>query len=711
MEKEALKELLSQLSLEEKIAQLQQLTGEFYEANEFAKTGPQVDANLSDTEVYEAGSVLGVSGANETKKIQQKYLEKTPHHIPLLFMADVIHGYQTIFPIPLGLGATWNRKIYHEAASVAAKEASVAGVHVTFAPMVDLIRDGRWGRSMESTGEDPYLNSVYAKEYVEGLQGTEEKIPQYKLAACVKHFAAYGAVEAGRDYNTVDLSERQMRETYLPSYVAALEAGAKLVMTSFNTVYGVPSTVNKKLLRNYLRDELNYQGVVISDWGALEETIAHGVSQDKKEAAKKALIASCDIEMMTFCFIKNLKVILEEEPELEELLDEAVLRILNLKNDLGLFEDPYHFASEEDEAKYIGCEDHLVASQQAAEESIVLLKNNESALPLKEKNILFTGALGSDLLGGWSWKGRIEDTPSLEEELKKEYKDANYLSMVAEDASENMRHFVEMATASSTVVAFIGETSREIGEAKSKTNIKLPHYQIELVKKAKELGNKVISVVFAGRGLDITDIKEDSDAILYAFFPGSRGGVALTRILAGAANPSGKLTISLPRTVGQLPLYYNRFNTGRPAKGIPGEEYVSNYMDEKNSPLYSFGYGLSYTNFEYSEVKIQNDELTTGDTLHAEVTVKNTGDVKGKEVVEWYIQDKFGEVVRPLKELKGFEKIELAPAEEKTVTFSISTSELGYIHNDLKKYPDSGEFGLFVGSNLNSLQEKHFLLN
>ncbi|WP_256761067.1 beta-glucosidase BglX [Cohnella sp. WQ 127256] len=706
---QTLTELLGQMTLDEKIAQLLQLAVPFYEGAEGDGliTGPMESLGISEETVRNSGSVLGMAGAAETINVQRVHLQNNRLGIPLLMMADIVHGFKTIFPVPLAIGCSWDLELAEQSAVIAAKEASVSGVHVTYAPMVDLVRDPRWGRVMESTGEDPYLNSEFGRAFVRGFQGTDLANDMDRVAACVKHFAAYGAAEGGRDYNTVDMSERQLREFYLPAYKAALDEGCEMVMTSFNTVDGIPATGNSNLMRKLLREEWGFDGILISDWGAVKELIAHGIAADESEAAQKAIQAGVDIEMMTSCYAKHLSELVENKEVDVALIDEAVMRILTLKQKLGLFDNPYRAADPEREKEIVFCDAHREAARELAVKSCVLLKN-EDVLPLKRNGkIALIGpfAQSGDLLGPWSWTGSKEDVVQLADAMKSKLNSSAELVVAAgcdfETATE--AQWVEAlaaAEAADVIVLALGEHSDMSGEAGSRANIQLPEVQLELIRKLEELGKPIAVVLFNGRPLDLHGVYDKVDAILEAWFPGSEGGLAVADLLFGDANPSGRLTMSFPFSVGQIPVYYNAFNTGRP-QGAPDAQvkYVSQYLDIPNEPLYPFGYGLSYSLFDYSEAQISSDIMTADQSIKIAVKLTNKGEVAGEETVQLYVRDISGEVVRPLKELKDFRKITLQPGESCEVEFELSESQLRYYHSDLKHYSDAGAFVAYVGPN------------
>lgn len=720
MTEQQLNELLRQMTIDEKIAQLLQLATPFYEgvdSNEGQITGPMEALGITPDMVTNSGSVLGLAGAEQVMAVQEAHLRKNRLGIPLLIMADIIHGFKTIFPVPLALGCSWDVELAEKSAQIAAKEAAVSGVHVTFAPMVDLVRDPRWGRVMESTGEDPYLNGVFARAFVRGFQGNNLKDDTSRVAACVKHFAAYGAAEGGRDYNTVDMSEWMRREYYLPAYQAALDEGVEMVMTAFNTVDGVPATGNKRLMRDLLRDELGFEGVLISDWGAVKEMIPHGVAADTREAAYKAIVAGVDIEMMTSCYVHHLKELVESGEVNEALIDEAVLRILKLKQKLGLFENPYRGADPALEEEVIFSEQHRRAAHDAALKSCVLLKN-EGVLPLnKEQKVAVIGpfAQNSDILGPWSWTGSIEDAIQLVDGMTQIAEPSNIRVAKGCDIEsaepQDLQAALDVANDADVIVLALGEHSSMSGEAGSLADIRLPEIQLELVAKMKTLGKKMVVVLFNGRPLDLHGVIDQADAVLEAWFPGSNGGPAIAELLYGVANPSGKLTMSFPYSVGQVPVYYNHFNTGRPV-GAPDAQvrYVSQYLDIPNEPLLPFGFGLSYTTFNYGDATLSGEVMTPTTELQVRVKVTNKGQVAGEEIVQLYVRDLVGDVVRPLKELKGFRKVMLQPGETQEIIFTLCEEQLRYHHADLEYKSDAGKFMVYVGPNSRDVQELQFTL-
>ncbi|MGX7262452.1 glycoside hydrolase family 3 N-terminal domain-containing protein [Enterococcus crotali] len=714
MEQKQLIELLTQMTLDEKVGQLLQLAAEFYSEKAEEKTGPMTNLGLTHDDINNAGTTLGISGAKEAIRVQKAYMENNRLGIPTILMADIIHGFRTIFPIPLGLGSSWDLEAAKKVAEVSAKEAAVSGLHVTFSPMVDLVRDPRWGRVMESTGEDPFLNSRFAEAFVKGYQGEDLTNDFFRVAACVKHFAAYGAAIGGRDYNTVNMSERQLRESYLPSYQAALDAGAKLVMTSFNTVDGVPATGNKWLFREVLRKEFGFDGVVISDWGAVIELIPHGVAQDKKQAAQLAIEAGVDIEMMTTCFTENLKELIEENSVDESLLDEAVLRILTLKNDLGLFENPHRGADVALEKEVVLSKEHRAAAREVARKSIVLLKN-ENSLPLsKQEKVAIVGpaAASNDVLGVWSWQGEKAEAVSLIQgvaQLGGDYVIGKEAFDYFEPSQAAIDEAVSLAKKADKVVLALGEEDWMSGEASSRSDIRLPQAQLDLFKEIQAVNDNLIVTLYNGRPLDLQGI-DSAKAIVEAWFPGTEGGAALADILYGEYNPSGRLSMSFPETVGQVPVYYNYDNTGRPYKPGSQEKYETKYLDVSNFAKYPFGFGLSYSTFVYSDLQLDASELTLNEAITATVTIENQSDIAGEETVQLYIRDQIGEVVRPVKELKGFEKVLIPARGKKTVQFKITEELLRYVHSNQQNTSDAGMFDVMIGSSSKDVLTKTFKL-
>ena len=698
--------LLSQMTMEEKLGQMNQLSPWNFD---------ELAARVRKGEV---GSILNIVNPEEINKIQKIAVEESRLGIPILVSRDVIHGYKTIFPIPLGQAATFNPEIAEKGARVAAIEASADGIRWTFAPMIDVSRDPRWGRIAESCGEDPYLSSVMGAAMIKGYQGDSLNDPT-AIAACAKHFVAYGAAEGGKDYNSTFIPERVLRNVYLPPFKAAVEAGCATFMTSFNDNDGVPSTANKFVLKDVLRDEWKYDGMVVTDWASAAEMINHGFCVDGKDAAEKSVNAGVDMEMVSETFIKNLKQSVEEKKVSMETIDNAVRNILRLKFRLGLFENPYIVTPQS--VKY--AEAHLQAAKTAAEQSVILLKNDAQTLPLtdKVKTVAVVGPMADapyEQMGTWVFDGEKEHTQTPLKAIKEMYGDkvnVIFEQGLAYSRDKNVAGIakaVNAARRADVVVCFVGEESILSGEAHSLANLDLQGAQSQLIKSLAATGKPVVTVVMAGRQLTIFDEVEASDAVLYSFHPGTMGGPAIADILFGKVNPSGKTPVTFPRMTGQAPIYYAHNNTGRPANPtemlideIPveaGQTSVgcrSFYLDAGNSPLFPFGYGLSYTNFEYSDLKLASDKLTVDGEVNVSVNLKNAGKYDGTEVVQLYVQDKVGSVTRPVKELKAFQRVELKAGESKTVTFTLPVSDLSFWRYDMTYGVEPGDFKLWVGTN------------
>ena len=698
--------LLQKMTIEEKLGQMNQLSPWDFE---------ELAARVRKGEV---GSILNVVNPEEINKIQKIAVEESRLGIPILVSRDVIHGYKTIFPIPLGQAATFNPQIAEDGARVAAIEASADGIRWTFAPMIDISRDPRWGRIAESCGEDPYLSSVMGAAMIKGYQGDSLNDPT-AIAACAKHFVAYGAAEGGKDYNSTFIPERVLRNVYLPPFKAAVEAGCATFMTSFNDNDGVPSTANKFVLKDVLRDEWKYDGMVVTDWASAAEMINHGFCVDGKDAAEKSVNAGVDMEMVSETFIKNLKQSVEEKKVSMETIDNAVRNILRLKFRLGLFENPYVVTPQT--VKYADA--HLQVAKTAAEQSVILLKNDAQTLPLtdKVKTVAVVGPMADapyEQMGTWVFDGEKEHTQTPLKAIREMYGDkvnVIFEQGLAYSRDKNVAGIakaVNAARRADVVVCFVGEESILSGEAHSLANLDLQGAQSQLIKSLAATGKPVVTVVMAGRQLTISDEVEASDAVLYSFHPGTMGGPAIADILFGKVNPSGKTPVTFPRMTGQAPIYYAHNNTGRPANPtemlideIPveaGQTSVgcrSFYLDAGNSPLFPFGYGLSYTNFEYSDLKLASDKLTVDGEINVSVNLKNTGKYDGTEVVQLYVQDKVGSVTRPVKELKAFQRVELKAGESKTVTFTLPVSDLAFWRYDMTYGVELGDFKLWVGTN------------
>lgn len=715
MEQYKLQELLSQMTLQEKLGQLTQLIPPLLGTDpDVDITGPLNEMNIDPNWLPDIGSTLNAFGAENLRAMQAKHLQRSRLGIPLIFMADIVHGYKTIFPIPLAVGASFNPELYETACAVAAREGAASGIHLTFAPMTDLVRDPRWGRVMESTGEDHYLNSEMTKAAVRGYQGDNFR-EKGRLAACVKHFAAYGAPWGGRDYNTVDVSEGILREFYLPAYKAALDVGVAMVMTSFNTVNRIPASANRWLMRDILRKEWGFEGVVISDFAAVDETITHGISADGADAARKCLEAGVDIEMMSTHYMRNAEELVKAGRLDVTLIDEAVLRVLELKNALGLFENPYKDASVEDEAALIQCEAHLQAAYDVAVECPVLLKNDD-VLPLKamEKKldrplrIGLTGpfAQSGNVSGGWAI-AKNEESPSLYSALTAAMPEAQFKTAAVKDMGSlqygggDMEYHpeeLESLKDCDVLIAAVGEPAADTGESASKTVLRLSLNQEQLIRDLHKLGKPMVVVVFSGRPLELLPILEDTDALLQAWYLGDATGKVLADLLTGKANPSGRLSMSFPMSVGQVPVHYNAYRTGRPANGRK-IRFVSRYLDCENEALFPFGFGLSYSQFSYRDMSV---EAVTGDSdvmAKARITVENISDIAGKETVQLYIRDVHSQVVRPVKELRGFRKIYLEAGAHEVVEFAITRQMLSYWDQNNQFIFEPGEFEIMIGRN------------
>ena len=716
------KKLLSEMTLEEKLGQITQLNAIFFKSDNTADiTGPASKLHITEEDALLAGSVLNFIGAKDMKEIQNSAMAKQPHGIPLLFMQDVIHGYRTIYPIPLAMGCTFDEELVEDCARMAGKEAAVSGVHVTFSPMLDLVRDARWGRVMESTGEDPHLNGRLGAAFVRGYQGDQLQ-GKYDIAACVKHFAAYGAPEAGRDYNAVEMSEHALREYYLPGYRACIDAGVEMLMPSFNTVGGVPSTANRLLLDTILRREWGFNGLVISDYNAYREMVTHGVAETDKDAAALAINAGCDMEMMSATTYLYAKQLLEEGRITMEQIDRAVLRVLDLKERLGLFDNPYRAANEEEEAALHLCPEHRALARRAAEEASVLLKN-DGLLPLSKdlKRVAVIGPFAAEkgIKGFWACAGRDEDCVTVLSGVRALLPDAMVTTTpgcsfdLNETAVPDLENAVELASEADAVILCLGEYQKHTGEGNSRATLTLSPAQMELARRVIDANKNTAVVLFGGRPLVITELAEIAPAILTVWQPGTEGGNAAARLLFGDANPCGKLSMTFPYTDGQCPIYYSHMHTGRPVKNpreITEKGYCSRYMDAPVAPLYPFGHGLSYNTYAYGDLTLSADSIRAGEELEVVVTVKNEGTYTGKEIVQLYIRDKFASVARPVKELKDFVKLELEPGERVAVTFTLTEEDLRFHTADGTFASEPGEFEVFVGGSSDNTLSATFRL-
>lgn len=723
-------ELLSKMTLEEKIGQLNLVSVGF------DVTGPVVSENVDEN--IRKGNVGGVFNTYTpiaARKLQEFAVNNTRLKIPLLFGYDVIHGHRTIFPIPLGLSTSWDMEAIERSARIAADEATADGLNWVFSPMVDISRDPRWGRVSEGAGEDPYLGSQVARAMVRGYQG-DDLTKQNTVMACVKHFALYGAAEAGRDYNTVDMSMNRMFNEYMQPYKAALDEGAGSVMTSFNEINGVPATGNKWLMTDLLRKQWGFDGFVVTDYTAINEMMAHGVGNEAHVGAL-ALKAGVDMDMVGEVFLNTLKQSVENGTVTEEEINIAVRRILEAKYKLGLFEDPYRYADEQRAKSTIMKPEYRQAAREIARKSMVLLKNEKQVLPLKKSgSIALVGPLAKnqrELIGNWSGAGDWKQAVSLEQGIRNVAGSGikiNYAkgANIADDeqmiqrlnahggnleidkrSSEQMiAEAMKVAQNSDVIVAVVGESQGMSGEAASRADITLPGQQRELLKALKKTGKPIVVVLMNGRPLALNWEDQNADAILETWFAGTEAGNAIADVLFGDYNPSGKLTATFPQVVGQVPLYYNHKNTGRPFNGQLLDKYKTRYMDVTNDPLYPFGYGLSYTTFSYSQPQLSKNSISPSENVEVTVQVQNTGNYNGEEVVQLYVQDVVGSITRPVKELKGFQKISLKKGESKTVTFTITPEDLKFYNNEMERVLEPGEFKIYVGTNSRDVQEASF---
>ncbi|WP_255433946.1 glycoside hydrolase family 3 N-terminal domain-containing protein [Carboxylicivirga sp. M1479] len=700
--------ILSLMTIEEKVGQLGQFSGHT------DLTGP---ATGDDFRTYVdkglVGSIFNVFGVEALTQIQKHAIEKSRLNIPLLFAADVIHGYKTIFPIPLAESCSWDLALMEKTARAAALEATSDGISWNFAPMIDVARDPRWGRVMEGAGEDTYLGSLVAAARVTGFQGIKDYSDfsdPNTLMACAKHFVAYGAAEAGRDYNTVDVSDHRLRETYFPPFEAAVEAGVASFMTAFNEVFGVPCTGSKYLYTDVLRDEWGFKGMVVTDYTAILEMIDHGFSEDLKEAAMQSINAGIDMDMKSMAFSKHLAELVKEGKVPESAINQAAARVLEMKFLLGLFDNPYKYLDHDRANKWVSHPDHYKLALEAAKRSIVLLKNDDHILPMlpnKMKQVALIGPMikeRSSLNGEWAIKGDRNESITLYEGLMQEYSKSKVSFSYAkgcgledEDDMKGLNEAIRIAQNSDVILLGLGENYHWSGEAASRTNIKLPEPQLKLMKALKKTNKPIILVLFNGRPLNLSWEDDNIEAIVEAWYPGTMAGEAVANVLSGKYNPSAKLTLTFPRNVGQIPIYYNHKNTGRPYVEGSGADYRSSYRDVQNSPLYPFGYGLSYSTFEYSDLKLSTNTIFLDGEIKISLEVKNKSGMAGEEIVQLYIQDVAASVTRPVKELKDFKKIHLEKGESKNVTFSINKKSLTFLGQDKTPIVEPGKFRLWVG--------------
>lgn len=723
-------DLMSKMTLQEKIGQLNlPVTGEIV-------TGAAKSSNVAEKiRKGQVGGLFNLKGVDRIKDVQRIAVEESRLHIPLLFGMDVIHGYETVFPIPLGLSCTWDMAAVEKSARIAAIESSADGISWTFSPMVDICRDARWGRISEGSGEDPFLGSRIAEAMVKGYQGDLKRNDE--ILACVKHFALYGAPDAGRDYNTVDMSHLRMYNEYFPPYKAAIEAGAASVMASFNTVDGIPATGNKWLMTEVLRNQWKFDGFVVTDFTGIYEMIAHGMG-DLQQVSALALKAGVDMDMVSDGFMGTLEKSVKEGKVSKEEINTACRRMLEAKYRLGLFDDPYKFCDTKRAKKEIFTPEHRAVAREIAGKSFVLLKNEGNLLPLQRKGkIALIGPLANtraNMPGTWSVAAVSSRYSTLLEGLQKSVgnkaeilyaKGSNlmYDAKMEADATmfgremrdnrsdkEMLDEALKVAAQSDVIVAALGESSEMSGESSSRTNLEMPDAQHDLLKALLATGKPVVLVHFSGRPTVLSWEEENVPAILNVWFGGSEAADAIADVIFGDVVPSGKLTTSFPRNVGQVPIHYNEFNTGRPLLGGWFTKFQTGYLDSPNTPLYPFGYGLSYTTFEYSDITLSANSMTENGKITASVTVKNTGNYDAEEIVQLYIRDLVGSVSRPVKELKGFERISLKKGESKTVTFTIDAELLKFYNSELNFVCEPGEFNVMIGPNSRDVKTASFEL-
>jgi beta-glucosidase len=696
--------VLKLMTLDEKIGQMNQYNGDW------AATGPITKDGDKQSQIRQGmiGSMLNVTGVDHTRTLQEIAMQSRLK-IPLLFGQDVIHGYRTIFPIPLAEAASWDMDAIKRSARIAATEASAAGIHWTFAPMVDIARDPRWGRVMEGAGEDTYLGSLIAAARVKGFQGKGLGNTD-ALMACAKHFAAYGAAVGGRDYNSVDMSLHQLHEIYLPPFKAAADAGVATFMNSFNDLNGIPATGNKLLQRDILKGQWNFKGFVVSDWGSVGEMINHGFVKDNYEAAMVAANAGSDMDMESRSYIQNLAKLVKEGKVKMAVIDDAVRRILRKKFEMGLFDDPFRFCNAAREKLQWNNTEHQVAAREIAKKSIVLLKNEKQLLPLsnKTKTIAVIGPFAkakSDNLGFWSydWPDDSVRIVSLWDGIQKKLDpDSKMLYArgcgITDTSCAGFSEALEAAGNADMVIMSVGEARDMSGEAKSRSTINLPGVQEDLIKAVYASGKPVVVLINAGRPLIFNWTSDHVPAILYTWWLGTTAGDAMADVLFGDYNPSGKLPMSFPRTEGQIPIYYDHFNTGRPATSDSDRFYRSAYTDLSILPQYEFGYGLSYTGFQYSNLKLSKKKMKANDQIEVAVTITNTGKYKGEEIVQMYLRDKFGSIVRPVKMLKDFNKLNLHVGESKAIRFIIDIDKLSFFNQQLQWMAEPGDFEIMIGA-------------
>ncbi|HVU36224.1 MAG TPA: beta-glucosidase BglX [Opitutaceae bacterium] len=707
-------DLLSRMTLEEKVGQLVQVS------SRKDMTGPASSSSI-DPELKSGGvgSMLNIIGAEETRKWQQEAVESSRLHIPLLFGLDVIHGFRTIFPIPLGSAASWDLARIEHAERIAATEASAAGIHWTFAPMVDIARDPRWGRMSEGAGEDPYLGSAIARARVHGFQGDDLSATD-TILACAKHFAAYGAAQAGRDYYTTDVSERTLREVYLPPFHAAEQAGVATFMAAFNDLDGTPSSANSFLMTEVLRHEWGFKGFVVSDWSSIAELQKHGIAANLRDAGAKAFLAGLDMDMESNAYGPYLAGLVKSGVVPMSRLDEAVSAVLRAKFELGLFDDPYRYSDVAREKATLLKPEFLAAAQDLARRSCVLLKNDHGLLPLATgtQTVGLIGPLADaplDQLGAWHCVGQPRDSVTLRAALQTLYpgsrlRYAEGCKTWGSDTS-GFAEARQVAKESDVVIMALGEQQDQSGEASSRAVLDLSGPQADLLKEVHAAGKPIILVLMAGRPLTIEPIEPLVDAIVMAWHPGTMAGPGIADVLTGKYDPAGHLPVTWPRSVGQIPIFYAHKNSGRPEPIKIDDRYYSHYLDMPNSPLYPFGYGLSYTTFDFDHLRLSSPSLgMTGAPLTITVRVRNTGQRTGEDVVQLYVHDLVGSVTRPVRELKGFTKIELKPGEARDVSFQLTPADLSFWRANMTFGPEPGNFDVFVGDSSTASLSASFAL-
>lgn len=707
--------VLALMTLEEKIGQMTQFSGHG------TLTGPQINDDFKKyLEKGQVGSMFNVFGAEGLRKLQEQAMTHSRLKIPILFAADVIHGYKTTFPMPLAESCSWDLELMERSARIAAIEATSAGISWTFAPMIDIARDPRWGRVMEGAGEDVFLGNEIAKARVRGFQGIEtykDFTKAHTMLACAKHFVGYGAAEAGRDYNSVDISDRSLRETYLPPFKTSVENGVATFMTSFNTVNGVPATGNKYLFQDILRGEWDFRGTVVTDYTAINEMVPHGYTRDLKQASEKALNAGIDMDMNGAAYIQNLQQLVKEGSVTEDQINIATARILELKFLLGLFDDPFKYMDSAREKENTMTPEFIAEALKGAERSIVLLKNEHNILPLSEKTTKRIALIGpmikerKSLNGEWAIKGDRSQSVTVFEGMSSLYSKAKLsyskgADLMGEANQKAINEAVKIARKSDVVVMALGEDFNWSGEAASRSDIRIPEAQRQLLKAVKKTGKPIVLLLLNGRPLDLSWENENVDAIVEAWYLGIRTGDAIANVLSGNYNPSAKLTMSFPRNVGQVPIYYNALNTGRPFDQNNPQDYKSFYLDVENTPLYPFGYGLSYTSFDYSDLKISSEILKNDTSIMVSINVKNTGNIEGEEIVQLYTQDIFASVAQPVKQLKGFKKITLKKGESKRVSFEITPDMLSILNINNQQVTEEGKFKVWISPNSSNVQNE-----